>query len=291
MIPVWTGAVVTFKYSKRSITISGIYLSERYVLTLSYPMFERGAGQSEGIQVQDMNARSVGFLSPRQDSNDVELSPYKVMTNPSDKYGSLVLLRLDEPYESFKTLPAIRSIGLSRGDPVVLVSTPFGKTSPSVLQNSVTSGIVSANLSSSLYFTDARSLQGSEGGPVFTKHLSSSYSLFGLILPSHPMSSLTPVLAISNSIYTILSNQIPTLSLSTSLSSVKTMSSTVVDRVLRSILLVSIPSTSTWCTGVLVSSQGHVLTCAHAFSKSSRSILLLDHNTSMTHSDVRRFEH
>ena len=130
------------EFSKRSITISGIYLSERYVLTLSYPMFERGAGQNEGIQVQDMNARSVGFLSPRQDSNDVELSPYKVMTNPSDKYGSLVLLRLDEPYESFKTLPAIRSIGLSRGDPVVLVSTPFGKTSPSVLQNSVTSGIV-----------------------------------------------------------------------------------------------------------------------------------------------------
>ena len=174
MIPVWTGAVVTFKYSRRNVTISGLYLSERYVLTLSYPMFERGVGQREGIEVEETNARTVGFLTPLSDSN-VELSRYVVTTNSSSKYGSLVILKLDRPNLSFKSLPTLCPITLSRGDPVVLVSTPFGKTSPSVLQNSVTSGIVSANLSSSLYFTDARSLQGSEGGPVFTKHLCSSY--------------------------------------------------------------------------------------------------------------------
>lgn len=103
------------------------------------------------------------------------------------------------------------------------------------------------------------------------------------------MSSLTPVLAISKSIRNILLNHVPTL-FSSPLSSVKTTSSrsrNVVDRVSRSILLVSLPSTSTWCTGVLVSSQGHVLTCAHAMSKSPRSILLHDHSTSATHSDVR----
>jgi len=286
MIPVWTGAVVTFKSKSSTRTISGIYLSDLYVLTLSYPLIRGG---KQEVEVGENNARAIRFLSPRSDSN-IELSPYVITSKPSDRYGSLVILKLETPYESFKSLPSFCLGNLvSRGDRVVLVSTPFGKTSPSVLQNSVTSGIVSANLSSSLYFTDARSLQGSEGGPVFIKS-SSTYSLFGLILPSHPMSSLTPILAISKSLYSLFSTYITSLGhvVTTTTTTTSSRINRVINRVLKSILLVSLPSTSTWCTGVLISSQGHVLTCSHAMSKSQpRSILLLDHNTSTTYSDVR----
>ncbi|CAK9024490.1 Glyoxysomal processing protease [Durusdinium trenchii] len=180
----------------------------------------------------------------------------------------------------------------ARGDGVVIVSSPFGLVSPVVFQNSVTTGIVSNVMrwpasarEPCLYLTDARCLPGSEGGPVFD----SQGGLIGMVLPtlergdqsSIELGAVIP-LPLFREALGLLDAQGEGLSASETaggptaallqpplapplalpVGAVHRMEEAV-SASSGSVVLICV--NSSWGSGVLVSNQGHILSCAHLF--------------------------
>ena len=104
-------------------------------------------------------------------------------------FASIAVLKIRNPMSL--VWPAHRQVnvveqGLRRGDPLVVVSSPFGLVSSKVFRNSLSSGIVSNvfyednNDDPSLVLTDSVLHPGSEGGGVSDVH----GRLVGLVAPS-----------------------------------------------------------------------------------------------------------
>lgn len=115
-------------------------------------------------------------------------------------FGALALLAIESPVDAGAhsavdaLCPHVWDGAVSRGDHLLLRSTPYGAVAPAMLADSVASGVVSnivpvqgaANMAA-LVLADMRCLPGSAGGPVWRWCAScSAWSLFGLVAPPLP---------------------------------------------------------------------------------------------------------
>lgn len=207
----------------------------------------------------------------------------------------------------------------SRGSAVVVVSSPFGLVSPSVFQNSLTTGIISNvvrwpvnSQHPTLYLTDARCLPGSEGGAVLNakgrlvgmiapsfQRMDQTNLELGAILPWHSFAQPLGLAPIEGSALEKsqeagicaqettghafsnpwVSHQFPEAggmpleqSMTDSLaihggpsfspSTLKTVESAV-DHSAASVVLICV--NTSWGSGILISEEGYILSCAHLF--------------------------
>uniref|UniRef100_A0A7S2SQ07 Uncharacterized protein n=1 Tax=Mucochytrium quahogii TaxID=96639 RepID=A0A7S2SQ07_9STRA len=171
----------------------------------------------------------------------------------------------------------------NRGDEISVIASPFGLVSPTVFQNSVTSGVVSNVVHDStrvaLLLTDARCLPGSEGAPVFNR----SGELIGMVSSTveRPdgskleLGTVIPVALFSNLLELKLVDSGTSLDVR-NCSVQQGSSNMIADAVFgcsESVVMITI--NSSWGSGVVVSTDGHILTCAHLF----RPFVLVDKRT------------
>jgi len=94
--------------------------------------------------------------------------------------GCVALLEIveEDAAEQLLGVPELHAVmnGVKRGDGVMVMSSAFGLVSPTVFQNSLTTGVVSNIVhwpstaeDPCIYLTDARCLAGSEGAPVYNE--------------------------------------------------------------------------------------------------------------------------
>jgi S1-C subfamily serine protease len=186
--------------------------------------------------------------------------------------------------------PALRASSSkpARGDSLLVQSSPFGLVSPSVFQNSVTTGVVSNVVERSggacLLLTDARCLPGSEGGAVFN----ASGQLVGMVAPTFKTSEQTALelgaivplplfahqLGLEFDEYAggsgaLTSNRLSALQQLTAtpplaeLPAVGRVHSEVVEHCAASVVLICV--NASWGSGVVVSDDGFIISCAHLF--------------------------
>jgi S1-C subfamily serine protease len=197
-----------------------------------------------------------------------------MQTTLSPKFNEFVLLQLQN-WSSYRYLsssshsqlihPATLQLGV--GDSIKLVSSPFGCLSPKIFYNSHSNGIISNVMYSStqksqpiLYLTDAKYLPGSEGGGIFD----SSNRLVGVAaLPlkwgnlRHELNFFFPIDVIQTEAMRALGNRGTASLTQTTIFCNENRWSPCQERV----VLVQVGSH--WCSGVMISSEGHVLTNAH----------------------------
>ncbi|EFA82668.1 hypothetical protein PPL_04362 [Heterostelium album PN500] len=198
----------------------------------------------------------------------------------SSKSLSLVLLKASSPLTVDPAIDQVRfaqSTHIKTGERISIVASPFGFISPTIFLNSVSSGIICNKIAArpyshpSLFLTDARCLPGSEGAAVFNsrgeviaivtppiraKDEKTPFNLASL-LPTHTF--LEYLLKTDLVAKPLISNSVLSLSpLQTSLS--------LLDRQKHNIVLVKFKDT--WGSGVLISSNGYILTNAHILAPS-----------------------
>jgi len=156
-----------------------------------------------------------------------------------------------------------------RGQPLRVIASAFGLVSPAVFRNCVTKGILSnvVGKDDALLLTDARCLAGSEGAMV----LSDDGRLVGMVLPPVPRQDATLIelgLALSlHAFWTALGlPPIPALGdegalLSPSPAVHLATAPAFPSRASEAVALVQVGGS--WGSGVLVSADGLVVTCAH----------------------------
>eukprot|EP00939_MAST-03C_sp_MAST-3C-sp1_P004782 g4782.t1 len=184
----------------------------------------------------------------------------------------------------------------NRGRSVRVVSSPFGTLSPAVLQNSVTSGILCNVVGRhGLYLIDARCLGGAEGGGVFVEDDDEEEREDGIVVSARVVGIVGAPLAVGKSrlldaesvglnvvvpygpeLANLIRSIVSPDSMFRQLVDTKTkvvktatkkkrpvpcVDETVVEKADRSVVLLSIGTT--WCSGVIVSDRGHILTVAH----------------------------
>jgi len=191
-------------------------------------------------------------------------------SNRGVHHGSLmVLVPIDCSIDSVPCLKVTHERP-KRGSSLTVMSSPFGLVSPVVFQNSVTTGVLSNSMQSfnntdTLYLTDARCLPGSEGGMVVDS--------FG-----NTMGMLMPTLNRSDKSALELTGIIPIECFQKELQLICSETASVSEddsysRAAQSVVLISIHSS--WGSGIAISHDGYIITCAHLF----RSFTKKDENT------------
>mmetsp|Transcript_4129 Transcript_4129/g.7894 ORF Transcript_4129/g.7894 Transcript_4129/m.7894 type:complete len:574 (+) Transcript_4129:102-1823(+) len=200
----------------------------------------------------------------------------------------------------------------SRGENVAVVSSPFGLVSPTVFQNSITTGIVSNVVSwpkgtrgsenVCLYLTDARSLPGSEGGPVFDaegniigilgnhqERPDKSRLELGIVLPLLSFGQLLE-LDIDNDLSmeeSKLDTPAKQQAASRRISKGLNLAESSLKRSGRSVVLICV--NTSWGSGVIISESGHIVTCAHLFRPYTVVDKKTGRQTMPSHSPIRVF--
>ncbi|RUS17242.1 trypsin-like cysteine/serine peptidase domain-containing protein [Endogone sp. FLAS-F59071] len=191
-------------------------------------------------------------------------------------------VRIDSSRFAFETVkePEI-------GRPLRIHSSPFGLVTPLVLSNTISRGIVSNVVTgrdpqnpkamlATLLITDVRVLPGMEGAPCFIDSdvVESGWFVGLLMIPIRrkdgdpvDLSFIVPARTILSAIAPLLSSPLlsPAISTRTAVRHAAAAINTVATLARTRAAVVLVEVSNTWASGVVVSSDGYILTNAHVF--------------------------
>ncbi|KAK6191845.1 hypothetical protein SNE40_003434 [Patella caerulea] len=225
--------------------------------------FERLLGGSDWSYDQKIS------LDENQEKND-DISG-KILTTLMQKF---VLVKVDDLPVEYKVVGDYINDCVNVGDKLDICGTPFGNLSADVFINSWSSGIVSNvyGKDNCLILTDARSIPGTEGGPVYVNN-NNRKSLCGIVVASlcwknNEWIGLSIVCSIKDVISAMFIDRLQRIENITQSSSTTTRTGgclSVYDNI------VMVKAGDTWGSGVIINhtpSTTYILTCSHVIKPS-----------------------
>eukprot|EP00698_Gefionella_okellyi_P025748 TRINITY_DN9519_c0_g1_i1.p1 TRINITY_DN9519_c0_g1~~TRINITY_DN9519_c0_g1_i1.p1 ORF type:complete len:675 (-),score=87.79 TRINITY_DN9519_c0_g1_i1:169-2127(-) len=231
-------------------------------------------GTSDWVPVDLFDTRELASVNDAADSlirsggADVRIG-WHVPSHPGDlSAGSVALLQCRTALPvTAKALPFRSCQDVVRGEPVVVIASPYGLMSRANFQNTVTHGVVANAIRNSagqlpLLMTDARCLPGAEGGVVLDRY----QRVLGLVGPPlrYPNGSLVDLqLIVSSDVLQTMVRAAPAPAAVVAVADLGQTPEAVTDA-LRSLVRVALPAVQKWASGIALG-NGIVLTNAHLF--------------------------